>query len=556
VTTTHRIKAVRSYRQRLKSRALTGVAAMALALVLLLGNLTRPVDDQLYQLLLPSVAPAANPRIVLVTIDAHSLDELGPRPWSRRVLARLLDRLTGLDVRGVGLDVLLSDPALFDPEGDALLARAMRRNGRVVLPVHAEPGVASAPLIELLPIPEFASSAAALGHVDPGADADGVARTLYGQAGPGAPRWPAMAVALSRFDASRAQSPLPVLPATNGPDAREWVRADPRRIAFTDQGFRRLSFADVLNARAPAEALRGAWVLVGNDGAPQDLRVAVPMRGNAMVGTLEFQAQALNAVLAGATLEALPLPLQVVLTLLLVTLPLLLTGLPGLSRMRWTLLLAGIASLGAAWLLLYAHRWFPPASALLTLAVGAALLGLHQLRQLHSRTQTDPRTGLINASGFQHRMQVALREAAQHRHPVSLLMLQLDRARSRSGTDAMLHELGRRLSARARRPQDRVAHLGQGRFAILLPDTPAHAAAAIATTVHVDLGEHPAEDELGTVSIGLHTFDPGTGDDPSSLLEGAQDALLKARTSGGNTTVCHRREAAAPLAPATLTPGA
>jgi diguanylate cyclase (GGDEF)-like protein len=248
--------------------------------------------------------------------------------------------------------------------------------------------------------------------------------------------------------------------------------------------------------------------------------------------------------------------MQIVLTLLLVTAPLLLTGLPGLSRMRWNMLLAAIASLAAAWLLLHVHRWFPPASALLTLAIGTALLGLHQLRRMHSRSQTDPRTGLINATGFQHRMQVALREAAQQQHPVSLLMLQLDRARSRSGTDAMLHELGRRLSARARRPQDRVAHLGQGRFAILLPATPAHAAAAIATTVHVDLGEHPAEDELGTISIGLHTFDPGSGDDPASLLEGAQDALLKARTNGGNTTVCHRREPAPPPAQAGLTPGA
>ncbi|MET0289593.1 MAG: CHASE2 domain-containing protein [Pseudoxanthomonas sp.] len=551
------MKRMRSYRQRLQGRALTAVAAVALGVALLLSNVTRPLDNQLYSLLLPSIAPAPNPRIVMVTIDQDSLRELGPRPWSRRVLAQALDRLTGQHVRGVGLDVLLSDPALFDPEGDALLAKAMRRNGHVVLPVHAEPGVASAPLIELQPIPEFATSAAALGHVDPGLDADGVARTLYLQAGPGAPRWPAMALALSRFDPALPPQTPQVLPTSHGPDAREWTRDEARRIAYAKpDSFRTLSFADVLDGRVPTEALQGAWVLLGNASSPQDLRLGVPMRGADTVSPLEFQAHALNAVLAGATLQVLPLSLQLLLTALLVTLPLLVSGLPGLARMRWTMLLACVGSLGTAWLLMLAHRWFPPASALATLAVGTTLLALHHLRQLRSRTHTDPRTGLTNASGFQHRLALALREAAQQQRPVSLLMLQLDRARSRAGTDAMLYELGRRLSARARRPQDRVAHLGQGRFAILLPDTPAHAAGAIATTVHVDLGEHPAEDELGTVSIGLHTFDPASGEDPASLLEGAQDALLKARTNGGNTTACHRREVPAPPAPEGLAPGA
>ena len=147
-----------------KPRLLTAVGAAALAVLVTLSGLTAAPDAWVYDRLVRGAAPEADPRIVVVDIDQKSLAELGRWPWSRRVHAQLVDRLRLAEAKGIAFNILLSEPALFDPEGDALLARAISRSGRVVLPVLAEPVQRNGASVELMPIPEFAASAASLGH--------------------------------------------------------------------------------------------------------------------------------------------------------------------------------------------------------------------------------------------------------------------------------------------------------------------------------------------------------------------------------------------------------
>src|SRR5690606_14721612 len=73
--------------------------------------------------------------ILIVAIDEPSLAALGRWPWRRTVHAALLNRLGQAGVRGVGLDVILSEPDTEHPQDDALLAEAMRGNVPVVLPL-------------------------------------------------------------------------------------------------------------------------------------------------------------------------------------------------------------------------------------------------------------------------------------------------------------------------------------------------------------------------------------------------------------------------------------
>ena len=143
-----------------KPRLLTAVGAAALAILVTLSGVTAPLDAWVYDRLVLGAAPDADPRIVVVDIDQKSLAELGRWPWSRRTHAQLVDRLRLTEAKGIAFNVLLSEPALFDPEGDALLARAISRSGRVVLPVLAEPVQLNSSTVELMPIPEFAASAA------------------------------------------------------------------------------------------------------------------------------------------------------------------------------------------------------------------------------------------------------------------------------------------------------------------------------------------------------------------------------------------------------------
>jgi adenylate cyclase len=76
--------------------------------------------------------------VLLVEIDDLSVDEsaLGRFPWPRRVFARIIANIPG--ARAIGVDVLFLEPDADDPEGDALLAEAVRDAGNVVLPVSIQ----------------------------------------------------------------------------------------------------------------------------------------------------------------------------------------------------------------------------------------------------------------------------------------------------------------------------------------------------------------------------------------------------------------------------------
>src|ERR1700682_5543205 len=70
--------------------------------------------------------------ITVVVIDDASLAQEGRWPWPRGQLARLINAISASGPKAIGLDILLSEPS--DTSDDALLARALRHAGNVVLP--------------------------------------------------------------------------------------------------------------------------------------------------------------------------------------------------------------------------------------------------------------------------------------------------------------------------------------------------------------------------------------------------------------------------------------
>eukprot|EP01034_Spumella_vulgaris_P013839 gene13839-17679_t len=77
----------------------------------------------------------AHPDIVIVAIDDPSIAAIGRWPWRRALHAELIARVSAQQPRAIGMDVLFNEEDLDYPEDDVLLADAMRRSGRVVLPV-------------------------------------------------------------------------------------------------------------------------------------------------------------------------------------------------------------------------------------------------------------------------------------------------------------------------------------------------------------------------------------------------------------------------------------
>ena len=546
---------------RIRARLLTGLAAAALVTLLHLFAVTWRADAWIYDAMTHAASEAADDRILVVAIDEKSLAELGRWPWSRRTHAGLVERLSAAGVRGTAINILLSEPALFDPEGDAMLSQALIRSGKVVLPVYVEAEQLNGPSVELMPIPEFAASAAALGHVDMPLDGDGVARSMFLRAGLGSPHWPSLALALSQLGSDSdpaAQLPGLRITETENASPHRWIRDYQVLVPYANPpaGFQNVSYVDVLKGRIPTSLLRGRWILVGVTAAGMGNELSMPgsYADTPRLSGVDYQANALNMLIRKDTVSPMTMPMRIAISIVMVILPLLLLGAPGLHPIWRPMLMTVLAVPLLSWLLLgLAQLWYPPMAALLVLALGLVSMALRVLRRTRRQAESDPLTGLANRIKFDAELEHELRALRRTGQPLSLLVLDVDHFKrlndglGHPAGDEVLRALSTILRGRARRPRDLVARLGGDEFAVLLPETTPQAAAAIATTIHVDLanlssrsGSHIPLPPF-TASIGIHTTQSGD-ETAAELFELADNALYQAKQAGRNRSFTHTGE--------------
>jgi adenylate cyclase len=272
----------------------------AFDLVLALDQKLRPIPDT---------------PIVVVDIDRASIAKLGPWPWPRPTMAKLIEAIAAARPSVIAIDILFAEPdarspaalarqlgALVDradvialaenlPDGDRLLADAMRPNpvvlGFVLDPVQAGsvPGV---PVLlrgpiqftdawnargALGPVPALAETAAGLGALSLPGDADGVVRrvpifiSIGGELRPG--------LALEAVRVAHGGSAYLVQPQPN------LVRTGNFQLPLPSDGLlrllpagpqahaiRTLSAADVVDGKAALAPLGGAMVILGSS-APE-----------------------------------------------------------------------------------------------------------------------------------------------------------------------------------------------------------------------------------------------------------------------------------------------
>lgn len=160
----------------------TGILAAAVSALMGWIVVLTPVGLSLmhwsYDLLQPFLPGHAYTDPVVIHMDQQALQDyhLQPgEPWPRALHARLLDRLSRDQACVVVFDVTFTQEG--DPASDETLARAMRRNGRVVLAGDRVPvrGVALSYTL-IPPLPLFETNAAAWGTAKIHLDADRVAR--------------------------------------------------------------------------------------------------------------------------------------------------------------------------------------------------------------------------------------------------------------------------------------------------------------------------------------------------------------------------------------------
>ncbi len=163
-------------------RNLAYVAVLGACIVVgtLAGWLGSRIDNYAYDTL-TRVTPSnvRPPQSVVVAIDEETLGAEGGMRKIRPILTDALFQLAAVRPKTVALDVILSDKG--DEAEDARLEAALRGTQNLILPCELIGDAASSGTTSKWedPLPRFASSAVALGHVHPEQDrADGVSREV------------------------------------------------------------------------------------------------------------------------------------------------------------------------------------------------------------------------------------------------------------------------------------------------------------------------------------------------------------------------------------------
>lgn len=352
----------------LLTRGLLWLLGIGLLILLMTSGLTTRLDNALYDLHLRHWGYQPGDDVVIVAIDPKSLDALGRWPWPRAVHAQLLDRLTAAGVRGIGMDVTISEADAAHPENDQLLAQAIKRNGRVVMPLFAEPTELGGPPQEILPLPIVMQSAAALGQVDV---EEGLVRGAYLKAGLGQPYWPLMALAVYQLDnPAVAKNLLGLRSSMPSGSPYLWERDHYvlLRYAGASGSFGRVSYVDVLHGDVSASLLKNRWVLVGATAEGLGDVITTP---DGIIPGVEYQANVLESLRRGMTLTPLDISAQLFLGACMLALPLLLYGSYGFRHL-WTVAFVGLLApmLLSLLLLRFGMLWWPPSGVVLLIAAG------------------------------------------------------------------------------------------------------------------------------------------------------------------------------------------
>lgn len=189
------------------------------------------------------------------------------------------------------------------------------------------------------------------------------------------------------------------------------------------------------------------------------------------------------------------------------------------------------------------------------------------LREAQARLEViathDSLTGLGNRRLFERALEVEFARGARQQQSLALIMFDIDFFKRYN--DAYGHVNGDQCLARVadvvkrccQRKSDLAVRYGGEEFAVLLPDTDAQGALAIAEQIRHAIKEEQiihsgSPSGYLTVSLGCHAFVPKGGDSVEVFIERSDTALYQAKNfgrnrtvvSGDNTAVNERQEAA------------
>jgi two-component system cell cycle response regulator len=180
---------------------------------------------------------------------------------------------------------------------------------------------------------------------------------------------------------------------------------------------------------------------------------------------------------------------------------------------------------------------------------GAARTGMLQ-EELRTRAValeelafTDALSGIPNRRFIDRQLEALISSARRHGRPLALALIDIDRFKPVNDThghavgDAVITEVAGRLASRLR-AEDHLGRFGGEEFLVLLPDTVAEAAAAVAEDLRRSVDATPVETSAGpldvSVSVGWASWDDEAAHE---LIARADEALYQAKQRGRNRVI-------------------
>ena len=549
------------------SGAFLVIVLIAFAYALSSTGAVRRIDLMLYDYFLNWQKHQASDEIVIVAIDDASLNKLGRWPWSRRLHGKLLDRLTEMNAKVVGFDVLFSEHQRDDPLADQLFAEAIQRNGNTVLAVAPSNPFRDAPITEVLPIPVLVESAAGLGHVDIEIDSDGLCRSFFLHAGICDAHWPAFTLAMLKAAGESGSLQQFRTDSANEEPAHGWLRRDRFLIPFdpSPDALQTVSVHEVLSNDAVGSRIAGKYVLVGSTatGLGDVISTPVSLDHQRMPG-VELNAQVLSGLLRGGLATQMPAGQYQALTLAITGIAavwMVSTSFPA-AIVLFLVTVAGILAL-AATILFVSQLWFPPAAAIAPLIIGFPIWGAWSLllekrinRSLTVRMQHQAlhhlATDLPNQYVLEDRLRALSDAGGIDPEIAALIIVHIKWSGSASGIvgrsagDKLLGAIGQRLR-NAVRSDDLVVHLSGDDFGILITHLgDSEQALRIAQNLlyvlrePLDIGDSPI---ALAPRMGMSIW-PKDSPDTTALLRDAYIAMFRARIEQSNKTCVYSDEIA------------
>lgn len=187
-----------------------------------------------------------------------------------------------------------------------------------------------------------------------------------------------------------------------------------------------------------------------------------------------------------------------------------------------------------------------------SIAVKKERLLREQADSLRGLAYIDGLTGIPNRRRMDEYLGDEFKRAIRSNTPLSIIMLDIDYFKqyndsyTHSAGDFCLQRVANAIKATLRRPADLVARYGGEEFAIILPDTPANAAIALAEDIrkHIESLAIPHETSEVTrhvtVSLGVAGALPSSKISADELLSQADIALYQAKKNGRNRVTLYR----------------